>query len=83
MIFPQQELTKTEQDLLVEIYNNSVVKKHLQMMAMSDTIELLRLSAIQTPNEVLVKAHATVQGKLAVISTLLSIQPPKQQEQAK
>jgi hypothetical protein len=80
MIFPQQELTETEQHLLAEFYNNPVVKKHLQMMALEDTIELLRLSGIQIPNEVLVKAHATVQGKLAVIGTLLSIQPPKQEQ---
>jgi hypothetical protein len=76
-IFPQQELSDTEKHLLVEIYNNPVVKKHLQIMAMADTIELLRLSGIQTPNEVLIKAHATVQGKLAVVSTLLSIEAPK------
>lgn len=81
MIFPQQELSQTEQDLLIEVYNNPVVKKHLQIMAMADTLELLRLSAIQTPDNILVKAHATVQGKLAVISTLLDIKPPKQQEQ--
>lgn len=80
MIFPQQELSETEQHLLAEIYNNPVVKKHLQIMAMSDTLELLQLSAIQTPNEALVKAHANVQGKLAVISTLLSIEAPKPKE---
>jgi hypothetical protein len=79
--FPQQELSDTEKHLLVEIYNNPVVKKHLQMMALSDTIELLHLSGIQTPNEMLVKAHATVQGKLAVIETLLSIEAPKPTKQ--
>lgn len=77
--FPEQTLSDTEKHLLVEIYNNPVVKKHLQMMALSDTIELLHLSGIQTPNETLIKAHATVQGKLAVIETLLSIEAPKPQ----
>jgi hypothetical protein len=81
MLFPVQTLSTTEQDILVEVYNNPVVKKHLQIMAMQDTMELLQLSGIQTPNDALVKAHATVQGKLSVLSTLLSIQPPKTKEQ--
>ena len=80
MIFPQQELSDTEQHLLFEIYANPVVKKHLQIMAMTDTIELLKLSAIQTPNEVLAKAHATVNGKLAVLATLINIQKPVPKE---
>lgn len=79
--FPQQTLSETEEMLLFEIYNNPVVKKHLQIMALEDTIELLRLSGINTSDVVIAKAHATVQGKLAVISTLLSIEAPKPKEQ--
>ena len=81
-LFPTQELSDTEKNLLAEIYNNPVVKKHLQILALADTLELLHLSGIQTSNDVLIKAHATVQGKLAVLATLLSIQPPKQEQQS-
>jgi hypothetical protein len=80
-LFIQQTLSDTEKSLLAEIYNNPVVKKHLQIMALSDTLELLHLSGIQTPNETLIKAHATVQGKLAVLATLLSIEAPQPKEQ--
>lgn len=78
--FPEQTLSDTEKHLLAEIYNNPVVKKHLQIMALKDTLELLYLSGVQTPNDTLVKAHATVQGKLAVLETLLSIEVPKPKE---
>lgn len=66
-------LSKTEEDIVIECLSNPSVKKYLSIMAMSDTKELLALSAISTPDSELIKAHATVNGKLAVISTLFSI----------
>lgn len=78
-IFPEQTLSKTEQDILFEIYSNPVVKKHLEIMALEDTIELLEMSAISKTDSEIAKAHATVQGKLSVIATLLSISNIKEQ----
>jgi len=40
---------------------------------MEDTKELLAISAISKTDQEIAKAHATVNGKLSVISTLLSI----------
>lgn len=74
-IFPSTELSDTEAEILASIFSNPVVKKYLKVLALEDTKELLALSALSKTNEELVKAHAIVQGKLSIISTLLSIQP--------
>jgi len=73
-IFPATNWTKTEEDIIIQSFSNPAIKKYLRKMALEDTKELLQLSAIATPNEEIVKAHAVIQGKLAVISTLLSIE---------
>ena len=84
-LFPAQKLSKTEEDILLEVYRNPVVKKHLQILAMEDTKELLAFSAISKTDSEIGKALATVQGKLSVIQTLLSIseiQPPNKEQQS-
>lgn len=72
-MFSITELSKTETDIVIDVFSNPSVKKYLTNMAVEDTKELLALNAISTDNSVLAKAHATVAGKLAVLSTLLSI----------
>jgi hypothetical protein len=72
-LLPSRELSQTEQDLLLEIYKNPVVIKHLQILAQNDLMELAGLGTLSNTNETIVKAHATVTGKLAVLATLLSI----------
>ena len=72
-LFPEQKLSVTEEDILFDIYNHPVVKKHLQIMALEDTKELLSLSALSKTDSEIAKALATVQGKLSVLKTLLSI----------
>lgn len=77
-IFPSRILSATEEDIIREIFSNPTVKQYLMRMAVEDTKELLKLSAIQTDKEKLAQAHATVQGKLQVIATLLEIASPNQ-----
>lgn len=85
-IFPSTELSITEQNILAETFSTPVVKKYLKEMALNDTKELLSLGATDFQDSVLIKAHATVQGRLQVIGTLLSIEavvqptnPPEEQ----
>ena len=72
-LFPKQALSATEVELLTEIYTNPVVKKHLQIMANNDTQELLAFTALGKSDTEVAKALATVQGKLTVLSALMSI----------
>ena len=72
-LFPEQALSATEIELLAEIYTNPVVKKHLQIMANNDTQELLAFTALGKSDTEVAKALATVQGKLTVLSALMSI----------
>lgn len=72
-LFPKQVLSATEIELLAEIYTNPVVKKHLQIMANNDTQELLAFTALGKSDTEVAKALATVQGKLTVLSALMSI----------
>lgn len=79
-LFLTPSLSKTEEDLLFETFKNPVVVKYLRILALEDTKELVSLSAISKTNEDLAKAHATVNGKLSVIQTLLSIAEANQGE---
>ena len=72
-LIKNQELSQTEQDVLVSLYSNPAVKKHLQIMALNDTIELLSLSTVGRPDRDLVLAHENIRGRLSTINTLLSI----------
>lgn len=72
-LIKNQELSETEQDILVTLYSHPTVKKHLQIMALNDTIELLSLSARGISDRELAMAHENIRGRLSTINTLLSI----------
>lgn len=77
-IFPEEELSKTEKDILLEIFSNSTVKRYLRIIGTEAIKELSGLSALGNNDGTISKAHATVNGKLSVISTLLSIEGDNQ-----
>ena len=72
-------LTKTEEDILLEVFGNPVVKKYLQVLSLNDLIELAEISAIQRSNEDTALMHATIRGKLSVLQTLISLSDKEQQ----
>lgn len=80
-IFPIIELSKGETQTIIEVFSNPTVKKYLRSMAAEDTKELLSLASISKTSTEIATAHSIVQGKLFVLSTLLSIvaQPSKEQ----
>lgn len=67
-------LSKTEQDIIVDVFNNPTVIKYLKIMGRNDLEELLLLSVTERDDKEVSKKHALIQGKLSVISTLLSLQ---------
>lgn len=79
-LIPTIDLSKTEIDVIAEIYQNPAIAKHLRIMALNDTKELLSLSSLSKSEEEIAKALAKVQGKLEVLSTLLSIAVPQTKE---
>ena len=68
-----ESLSKTEENIILDVFSNSVVKKYLRIMGQNDLSELALLSITERDDSVVAKKHALVQGKLSVISTLLSI----------
>lgn len=76
-VFPTPIMSATEENLIAEAFGSPVVRKYLKMLAANDAKELLALSAMQLDKDKLASAHATVQGKLQVIATLLAIEAPQ------
>lgn len=70
-------LSKTEEDIIIDIFSSPVVKKYLMNLGQTDLNELASLSITERDNSEVAKKHALVQGKLSVIETLLSINKPK------
>jgi hypothetical protein len=72
-IFPDAEFSQTEEDIVIQAFSHSSVKKYLRRMALADTKELLEMSAVKLDKEAIARLHSTVQGKLQVVGTLLAI----------
>lgn len=76
-LFKTDPLSKTEEDILAELFKNPATQKYIRILALNDTIELLRLGSINRSDAEIGKALATVQGKLSVYEMLLSIGAPE------
>ena len=72
-IIPIDSLDLAEEDILFEIFSNPIVKKYLRILGSNASKELLSLPILDETPESLVRKHTLVSGKLAVITTLLSI----------
>lgn len=72
-IFPPVVLSETEEVLIGELFSNPLVKKYLRVLAQNDSKELLGIPLQSNSAESIVVAHATIQGRLQTIVTLLSI----------
>ena len=72
-IFPETPFTDTEEEIVIQCMQTPALQKYLRKIALEDTKELLALSAVSTDPDRIARAHATIQGKLQVIATLLSI----------
>lgn len=73
-VFDLEVLSKTEEAQIIEVFSSGIVKKYLKIMAKNDIKDLAVLSVTERNSEELARKHALVQGKLAVLTTLLSIQ---------
>jgi len=80
-IFPEQKLTKTEEDLIAESFSNPVVKKYLHTLAYNIGAELVT-SVIDTDEteESWLRKEIFLKGQLRMLDTLLSIQPAATQQ---
>lgn len=77
-VFPSQELSKSEEELITEVFSNPVVRKYIQILGANASKELLSLPILNETPDSLLKKHVLVSGKLEVITTLLSILEYKQ-----
>ncbi len=68
-------LTTPEELEISQLFALPVVKKYLRIMGINDASELLALNVLDMSETSIANRHHFVSGKLAVYSTLLSIQP--------
>lgn len=73
-LFPIQELSQTEQDLIVAALGTPVVRKYLRALGSNLVRDYLMLDASGISDEVLAKHHQFVKGQLALLDALCSIQ---------
>lgn len=72
-IFPQDPILPQEEDIIVEVFSNPAVRKYLKLLGSNLSKELIGLPILDETPESLVRKHTLTAGKLAVITTLLSI----------
>jgi len=72
-VFDIPDLTKTEVDIIVDIFSHPTIVKYLKIIAKNDLLELATLSITERADSEVAKKHALVQGKLSTIAGLLSI----------
>lgn len=72
-IFEPLTLSKTERDILLDVFSNPTVVKYLKAIAREDLFELATLSITEREDSEVAKKHALVQGKLSTLAALLSI----------
>jgi len=66
-------LTNAEQEHVAIKLSDPILQKYFKLLAIEDTKELLGFPVLNKSTEEVVRVHATVQGKLLVLATLLSI----------
>lgn len=72
-IIQPPSLTEADEILLSEIYKNPTLQKHLIILAMNDSLDLLSLSSRGLSNDELAKSHEYIKGKLSFAATLLGL----------
>lgn len=72
-VFDIPDLTKTETDIIIDVFSHPTIVKYLKIIAKNDLLELATLSITERDDSEVAKKHALVQGKLSTIAGLLSI----------
>ncbi|AEI70968.1 hypothetical protein [EBPR podovirus 3] len=73
-ILPEHEVIPAEQEHLLALLTDPVLRKYLKGLAIECSKDLLELPILSETPESVHKKHLLVSGQLLVISTLLSIQ---------
>ena len=76
-LFNEAPLNEGEEDLLRQVFSNPVVIKYLRILAQTETSDFVGANLLQEPEELYARQLMKLQGKLAVVVTLLSISEPK------
>ncbi len=71
--FPSIKLTEQEEKDIISTFSSPVVQKYLKSLTTEDSKELLSLVNLDMSDESLARRHTFLSGKLAVLTTLLSI----------
>lgn len=73
---PSIILNKTEQDQVQELLSQPIIKKYLQALSISAITNIVEGSPADSDSDSLyIRKEAMLKGQLALIETLLTIQP--------
>jgi hypothetical protein len=72
-ILPVQELNEAEENELKCILCHPIFTKYLRILGTEDSKDLLSLNILDMSDKEIANRHHFLSGKLAVISTLLSV----------
>lgn len=76
-LFPSVSFTEDEISTLAYMFSDPLVVRYLKSLGVEDSKDLLGLGVLDLPAESTVRRHSFSAGKLAVITTLLSISQTK------
>lgn len=80
-ILPEVKLSETETIQIQQILSQPVIKKYLTVLATKTVSDLCLGSPADSESDSLyIRKEAVLKGQLALLETLLSIQPLKPQE---
>lgn len=73
LMFPPEEFTPRDQDVLKATFSNPLVVRYLQSLAKEDTKIFLSLRLTDVPDEAVATRRRMLEAKLEVYSSLLSL----------
>lgn len=78
LIIPEEKLLPHEIILIMEKMADPLIQKYLRILGKEDSKDLLSLNILDMPDKDIANRHHFISGKLAVLTTLLSITPIKE-----
>lgn len=72
-LYPIVELSETEQDIILNVFDNNTVRKYLRSLGNNLVRDYLLIDSSTLADGVLAKHHQFVKGQLALLDTLCSI----------
>lgn len=72
-LFNEPALNQDEENLLRQVFSNPVVRKYLRVLAQNEVSDFISANMLEDPEILYARKLMDLQGKLSILSTLISI----------